>query len=143
MKVLRWALTAPAAVAAWYAIFFIGILAHPAIERAICPAGEMISGACINENVQRILDGVIAVFVALSAVAVVSAAVATAPSHKAVVAWVVFCAGGLLAVFFSVATHLYVAGIAALASGLATAAVIRNNLRRKKRGSGAVAAAAT
>src|SRR2546430_406884 len=99
MKVLRWALTAPAAVAAWYATFFVGIFAHEFIEKAICPAGQMISGICMSESVQRRLDGVIVIFVAVSAIAVVGAAVATAPSHKAAVAWVVFGAGGLVAAY--------------------------------------------
>jgi hypothetical protein len=133
MKVLRWTLVAPFAVAAWYATFFLVIVVHQAVEESACPAGQLESGSCQNERVQQLLEGVIVAFIALSAVAVVAAAAVTAPAHRVVTAWVMFGAGGLVAAYFAIATSMYVAGIAAELAGLATAAAITRYSRARAR----------
>lgn len=127
--ILRWLLVVPAAVAAWYSVFVVGIFAHGYVEETLCPAGEMVSGICTNRDVQRILKVVVHAFVALSAAAVESAAVAIAPSHRNGTAWIVFAVGAVVAVVFGVATAAYTEAVAAILSGLLTAIAIIRYLR--------------
>lgn len=133
LKILRWVLAAPGAIAAWYATFFFGIVAHEAAEKALCPAGKLVSGICTSDKVQQLLEVLIVIFIALSAIAVVGTAVAIAPSHKAAVAWVTFGAGAIVAVFFAFATHMYFGGTSAIATGLATTLAITMYLKLKNR----------
>src|SRR5687768_12076121 len=94
---LRWVVLVPAAVAAWFGVFLVGLIAYQAIEQATCPAGQMISGACVDQRVQTTLEMVIYIFVSIAAVAVETTAAITAPSHKRVVTWVTFFVGSWVA----------------------------------------------
>lgn len=124
MRTVRWLLVVPASIAAWYAIFIVGLLIHGLVESAQCPAGEMVSGMCTDAHVQKVLEGLIVVFVGLSGLAVVAAAVATAPSHRAATAWFAFCVGSVVAAYFAAATKMYVSGAAAVLLAFITAFVI-------------------
>src|SRR5687768_1895463 len=95
--ILRWLLVVPAAVGAWYFVFVVGIFTHAFLEAALCPAGEMVSGMCMNRRVQFSLQVVIHAFVALSAAAVVSTAAAVAPSHRSKTVWIAFGTGSVVA----------------------------------------------
>lgn len=124
MRAARWALAGPGAIAAWYATFFVGIITHGAVESSLCPPGEMESGMCMSSRVQMYLEILIYFFVALSAIAVVAAAAVIAPTHKRIVAWVVFATGSLAAVLFAVAADAFGQGISAVAAGFAAAFAI-------------------
>lgn len=129
MRAVRWALAGPGAIAAWYATFLVGIITHGTVENALCPAGEMESGMCLNSRVRTYLEILIYMFVALSAIAVVSAAVDIAPSHKRIVAWVVFAAGSLAAALLATTADAYGQGISAVAAAFVATLVIDKYLR--------------
>ena len=128
--IVRWILVLPAAIAAWYLVFFAGIFVHGIVEHALCPTPEFISETCVNDRVIRILHGVIVLFVALSAVAVMLAVVITAPSEKLLMTWVAFAVGSGVAIFMAVVAKSPAEGAAAVAAGLLTALAIRRRLRR-------------
>ena len=128
-RLVRWLLVGPAAVAAWYFVFVVGIFTHGFLEEALCPAGEMISGMCTNPRVQVILKVLVHAFVALSAAAVLSTAAAVAPSYRNETAWITFVAGSLVAVAFGIGARAYTEAVAAVASGLLCAMAISRHLR--------------
>lgn len=126
MKILRWFLVAPLAIAAWYATAITGISVYWEIRRRACPPEmKTISGACYDPEVMRLLAGVEMLFIALCAIVVVCVAAAVAPSHRAVVAWIAFIAGALVAGYFAISTMAYAAGIAAVGCGLITVMLFR------------------
>lgn len=121
---LRWVFLVPAAVAAWFGVFVIGLIAYQAIEHAACPAAQMVSGACVDPRVQSMLEIVIYVFVGIAAVAVETTAAVTAPSHKAPVTWVTFVMGSWIAVLFGFFGSAYGQALTAIVAGLVGAVVI-------------------
>ena len=94
---LRWLLTIPASILAWFVTAFVGMLFHGYAERAWCPPEEFISGYCMNKVAQARIDYLITIFAGLSAVAVIGAATAMAPARKLLVAWCAFGIGVLWA----------------------------------------------
>lgn len=121
---LRWVLLVPAAVAAWFGVFLIGLVAYQATEHATCPAARMVSGQCVDPRVQSTLEIVIYIFAGISAVAVETAAAVTAPSHKALVTWLTFFFGSWVALVFGFAGNAYGQASTAIAAGLMGAVVI-------------------
>jgi hypothetical protein len=119
----------PAAVAAWYAVFAAGLFAYRWVE-SFCPPHELISGMCMNAGVIRAQRATIVLFVALSAVAVVLAAVITAPERKFEIAWITFAAGSALAIFMAVVGESPAEGAAAVVGGLLTALIITRRKRK-------------
>lgn len=130
MKILRWILAAPAGIAAWYGTLFVGVFAYERIETLLCPIGQMYSGTCTNPSVRHVLDGVVGFFVAISAIAVVGATAAVAPSHRGPVAWIAFGVGAIFAVYFMIGTTMYISGPAAIAAGALTAMTISRSVCR-------------
>ncbi len=130
MCALRWALAAPGAIAAWFVTFLVGVVTYGITESALCPAGEMESGMCLNSRVHANLKILIFLFVALSAIAVVATAVVIVPTHKRIVAWVVFVTGSLAAVIFAVETGRALGeGICAVVAGFVATFAIDRYLR--------------
>jgi hypothetical protein len=129
-RTLRWLLVVPAAVAAWYVVFVIGLFTHGFVGEALCPAGEMESGMCMDTRVRLILGILVHFFSALSAAAVVSTAAAVAPSLRSRTAWSAFVAGSLVALGFGLAAWAYTETVAAVATGLLTALTISRYQRR-------------
>jgi len=121
---LRWVLVVPAAIAAWYAVFIIGLFTHDLVENTLCPSDQLESGTCTNETVIAQLHVVVHVFVALSAVAVILAAVFVAPSHKKVVAWIALLCGATVASLFAVAAEAWSEGLVALMAGITVTALL-------------------
>jgi hypothetical protein len=124
MRIVRWALVLPAALAAWYAVFLAGLIVHGWVERTFCRPEEMVSGVCGSLRMLRILHGVVVLFVALSAVAVELAAVLTAPEQKLKIAWITFAVGSALAIFMAIEAESPMEGVAAVAAGLLTALAV-------------------
>lgn len=123
MRTIRWLLVAPFAIAAWYIVFVVGVVTYTALEEHLCPADQFVSGACVNDRVMTILQVVVYAFIALSAVAVVSAAVVTAPAHRDIVAWGTLAFGAAMAVLVGAGGHAYGEMATAIIAGLVTTVV--------------------
>jgi hypothetical protein len=132
VKILRWILVPAAGLAAWYAALIVGVFTYGRVERIICPPGDFISGTCMNATVGKFMQGWIVLFVAISGMGVVAAATWAAPTHKALVAWLIFAVGASVAVFFAVQASMYFAGAAAILSGAATAVAIARRDRTRR-----------
>ena len=124
-------------IAAWYATYFAGFVVFTSVERYACPEPVLFAGRCPDYDVWQILEGIMVFFIALSAVAVVTATAAVAPSRRAAVAWAAFAVGAMVAVHLALETEMYRAGALAIGVGLVTAVWVA---RRAARG-GAVPAA--
>ena len=121
MRTLRWLLVAPFAIAVWYVVLVAGVFVHSALETRLCPPQELVSGACGNPRVITILQIVVYVFVALSAVAVEVVAVATAPAHRDIIAWGTFAFGAAFAALLGAEGRQWGEAGAAIGAGLVTA----------------------
>ena len=97
MKIVRWILVPAAGLAAWYATFIAGAFTYGPVERIICPSGDFVSGTCMNATVGKFMQGWIVLFVAISGVGVVAASAWAAPTHKALVAWLIYAVGASVA----------------------------------------------
>jgi len=129
MRILRWILVWPAAIAAWIAVFFLGVYTHGWIERTFCPPLEFVSGMCANPRMMQALKATEVLFIALSAVAVELAAAITAPEKKLTVTWLTFAAGTVFAVDMAVGVRSPGEGAAAVGAGLLTALLLTRRLR--------------
>jgi hypothetical protein len=119
MTVVRWLLVPVSALAAWGASLFLGTVLLDGATR-LCPDAEMVSGLCIAPWWRYAETGVICLSAAVAAALIVVASSLTAPSHRSVVAVVVFVLGCAFAVFLAVAGGTYIALPAAgIAGGLA------------------------
>lgn len=128
MRTLRWLAIVPGAYIAWYLVFVSGLFIHGIVEAALCPPDEMISGMCANGRVRAALDLLIHLFVGVSAVAVVSAAVAIAPSRKKIVAWLAFSTGSAAALILAMSVDASSNGVVAIVAGLAAACLFERFL---------------
>jgi hypothetical protein len=90
---LRWVLLAPAAAAGWLMVVLAGIAIHDHFEISLCPPEDVVSGFCYNERVLLFLDLITLGFAGISAFTVLVVAIAAAPSHKLIVAWLTFALG--------------------------------------------------
>lgn len=133
MRLLRWALLLPAALCAWYAMFFIGLSAHTFVERHFCPPPELVSGFCTNASLQQALELVMLLSVAISALAVELAATAMAPSHKEITVWTTLAAGIVTAGFIAFSAQAWSLFLAAAAGGTLGAVAIVIFLRARGR----------
>src|SRR5712691_9696202 len=100
MKVLRWILVPVVCVAVWFVAFFLGlfILRYAA---SFCPKDQMVSGIC-TAPWWRPVEKIIFYFsIGLSAILVVTAGFFVAPAARAVVAWLVFGIGSIVAFWLS------------------------------------------
>jgi hypothetical protein len=137
VRILRWISVPAAGLAAWYAAFIVGLFTYGRVERIICPSGDFVSGTCMNATVGKFMQGWIVLFVAISGTGVVGAATWAAPTHKALVAWLVLAVGASVALLFAVQASMYFAGAAAILSGAATAvAIARRDRARRALGPG-------
>ncbi len=138
----RWVLLIPVAIAAWYAVAFVGAMVYRPIEQALCPPGDWISGGCRNEDVALAMEVVMNFFIGLSALVVGVSSVVIAPAWRRRVAWIVFSVGACIAIAFGFALRTdygmglveshwdYVAS--AVGAGLAGVLAIDHLLRRNR-----------
>lgn len=129
MRVLRWALLLPAAIGVWYTVFFVGLYGYFFVERHFCPPEDLVSGFCTNESIQQVLEVLMHLSVAASAVAVGVVATAMAPSHKEPTVWATLAAGIVAAGIFGFAAHAWSLFLAAVLGGALGAVVIVMFLR--------------
>src|SRR5262249_23392653 len=116
MTWVRWIAVIPAAVAAWYAALFLGLLLLPPIG-SFCPKDDIVSGMCVAWWYPYAERTVIVSCVGLSALFVVLVAAAVAPAYRTRVAWVAYCAGFLVAVNFAWQTGAVAEFVAAVLPG--------------------------
>ena len=126
LNTLRWLLVPVAALGAWGASILIGATLLDLVTR-LCPAEQMVSGLCTAPWWPYAERTVFCVSAAIAAALVVAATTLTAPSHRRIIAIVVFLAGLAFAVFFAVAAGAYLELVAAAASGGLTT----NRMRRR------------
>ena len=123
---LRWLLVLPASLLAWAAVLLVGTFTHGYAERALCPPDDLVSGFCDNATVRAKIDLLFLAFVALSAIAVVTTSVATAPSRKVAVAWMSVAVGSFIAFLVAgFSTEWLSAVIAGMLAAAATTAYHR------------------
>ncbi len=99
MTLLRWILAAPLTVVAWYAVLLSGVLALGTID-VFCSEDQRVSGGCEAWWYDALFYMTIAVFAALSAVAVVLVFAFVVPLAKRECALFAFILGAGVAGFF-------------------------------------------
>lgn len=97
--VLRWLVLIPAIYASWYVVLITGFFTYRFIERDLCPENDLGSVTCHNQTIINILEITMHIFVALSAVSVLSAAILIAPFYKKQISYVVFSLGSIIAIY--------------------------------------------
>jgi hypothetical protein len=122
-------LVIPASLLAWLAVLLIGIVAHGYAEKALCPPDDLVSGFCDNATAQAKLEVLFFAIAALSAIAVVGASVAMAPTNKSAVAWTAVAIGSLVAFMLAGVSVVWLSAVVAgtLAAVAATVYPLRPN----------------
>ena len=100
MRVLRWILLPIVCIAAWIAALFTGIVAH-SIAESFCPADQMVSAMCVAPWFEALDAWLVRFFSAFAAALIIASCYFTAPAARVVVAWVVFGAGPVYALWIA------------------------------------------
>lgn len=128
MRVLRWILLPIVCFAAWMAALVIGIVAHSVAE-SLCPAQQMVSGMCVAPWFATLDVWLIRFFSAFAAALIIVSCYFTAPTARAVVAWVVFGAGGIYALWLAVISWAWGEFVAAGVGGVAAVILVTRGQR--------------
>jgi hypothetical protein len=115
-NMLRWILIPPAAVAAWYLAFVIGIALEVGLN-ALCPADQVVSGWCIAPWYRGASNALLWFGAGLAALLVLFACTLLAPTHKRHVAIVTFVVGAAVAARMGFGIRAYGALVAATVAG--------------------------
>jgi hypothetical protein len=116
LRIVRWLLILPAAIAAWYLALIIGLVLHSGLD-ALCPPDQVISGICEAPWYVYAEDALIAFGAALAAVLVMVACTLLAPSHRRQTAIAAFVLGAMAAIMMGASTEAYGAMAAAIGAG--------------------------
>lgn len=115
---MRWIAVVPAALLGWWFVVLASVAIHAAVFR-LCPADEVVSGACVAPWFSHFETGLLYGSAALSAIVVVVAATVTAPSSRPLVALLAFLLGVIAALLLGgPANETIVACIAGFAAVL-------------------------
>ena len=114
---LRWLALIPTVYASWYAVLVAGFFVYRLIDKSICPKNEIGSSGCQNPTVENVLDLTMHVFVALSAVAVLSTAIFVAPYYKKQISYLVFFLGSVIAFYMGAQLQSWSLVVTAIAAG--------------------------
>ena len=114
---LRWLALIPSVYASWYAVLVAGFFVYRLIDKSICPKNEIGSSGCQNPTVENVLDLTMHVFVALSAVAVLSTAIFVAPYYKKQISYLVFFLGSVIAFYMGAQLQSWSLVVTAIAAG--------------------------
>ena len=106
--------------AAWIAVLFAGIVAH-SVAQSLCRAEQMVSGMCAPLWFETLDAWLIRFFFAFADALIIVSCYFAAPAARAVVAWVVFGAGGIYALWLAVVSWAWGEFIAA---GIGRAAAV-------------------
>ena len=115
-RAIRWLMVPVAALGAWGASLFFGLLLHDIATR-LCPESQMVSGACVAPWWPYADAVVLIVAAGVAAPFIVGACALTAPTHRSHVALVVYVIGAVWAVILAVAGAAYAALPSACAGG--------------------------
>lgn len=118
MRVLRWILLPIVCIAAWIAALFTGLAAHSLAE-FFCPADQMVSGMCVAPWFATFDAWLIRFFSAFAAALIIVSCYFTAPAARVLVAWVVFGAGGVYALWLAIISWAWSEFLAAGLGGIA------------------------
>jgi hypothetical protein len=132
IPVLRWILFIPAAIAAWFFVFWSGFSTYRLAEQSWCPPEDLKSGFCENITTKFWLAVLMHAFTGLSAAAVGVTAVAVAPAHKERVVWFTLAAGILAACLLVAGSRDWSLFGAASLAGVLSALVIVHLLRKRE-----------
>jgi hypothetical protein len=130
---LRWTWIPIASVIAWYVALFLGIVLlsiATSIATYFCPESEMISDTCVAPWFRVVEAGIFCFSTALSAVFVITAAVLVAPAAKALIAWLAFAIGSIVALIFALGTWAWGMFASAVIAGLFTAFILARFQKR-------------
>jgi hypothetical protein len=105
MHILRWILLPVVCIAAWFAALFAGIIAHSVAE-SFCPQDQIISGMCVAPWFETLDAWLIRFFSAFAAALIISSAYFIAPAARHLVAWIVFAAGAVYALWIALVRQL-------------------------------------
>src|SRR5437762_2508250 len=135
MRVLRRILLPVVGIAAWFVALFAGIIAHSVAE-SFCPADQMVSGMCVAPWFETLDAWLIRFLSAFAAALIISSAYFVAPAARPLVAWIVFAAGAVYALWIAVSTSAWGEFVAAGIGGLAVVLLLtrgRSMFRRTTR----------
>jgi hypothetical protein len=118
MRTVRWMLLPIVCIAAWIAALFAGMVAHSVAE-LFCPADQMVSGMCVAPWFETLHAWLIRFFSAFAAALIVVSCYFTAPAARALVAWVVFGAGAVYALWIAIVSWAWAEFVAAGVGGMA------------------------
>lgn len=119
LRLLRWLAVLPAALAGWYLALAGGIVLH-SLATSLCPQDLLVSGMCTANWFPWLEQLIFAFTAALAAFLVVWLATLCCPANKAGVATLAFVCGALITLLLAVQLEIWLAPLAALASGLLT-----------------------
>lgn len=119
IRVVRWLLVIPAALAAWNVAGISGYMIVMGVD-LLCPAEQMISGACVAPWYPAVFDTIVCVWAAPVAFSIMIACTWMAPSHKRLVAIATFVAGACFAIYLGQETEKFVTMVVAIVTGAIT-----------------------
>jgi hypothetical protein len=129
MRVVRWILLPIVCIAAWIAALFAGIVAHFVAE-FFCPPGQMVSGLCVAPWFETLGAWLARFFSAFAAALIVVSCYFTAPAARALVAWIVFAAGGVYALWIAIVSWAWGEFFGAGVGGVATVLLLTRSPKR-------------
>ena len=135
MRIARWILLPIVCIAAWIAALFAGIVAH-AVAEFFCPADQIVSGTCVAPWFETLDTWFVRFFSAFAAALIIVSCYFTAPTARALVAWVVFGAGAVYALWIAVISWAWGEFVAAGVGSIATVLLLtrgQNPFRRTSR----------
>ena len=135
MRVLRWILLPIVCLAAWIVALFTGIVAH-SVSEFFCPADQIVSGMCIAPWFETLEAWLIRFLSAFAAALIIVLCYLTAPTARALVAWVVFGVGAVYALWVAIVSWAWGEFVAAGVGGLAAVLLLTRSkkiFRRKNR----------
>ena len=129
---VRWILLPIVCIAAWIAALFAGIVAH-SVAQFFCPADQMASGMCVAPWFEVLDTWLSRFFSAFAAALMIVSCYFAAPAARAVVAWVVFGADAVYALWIAVVSWAWGEFVAAGVGGLAAVLLLTRgqNIFRK------------
>lgn len=125
---IRWFVTPIAAIAAWLVVFFLGLQFDQIVGDVWCGHEAIRTYRCTLPEWLRQLN--VGLFAGLAAIAVMVAAVFTAPRRTPLVVWTVYCLGSAAALYLSGFGRDIVSLTTSLSCGAATAIAVNSRWRR-------------
>ena len=119
IAIARFSLILPVAAMSWFAVFLAGILTEVSVRRHLCPNAYQRGNPpeCTTPYTDEISTVIFYLFIALSAVTVVGAAVLLAPAQKYRCGIAIYCVGAVVATALAIEFGL-LALLVALCAGL-------------------------